>query len=442
MARPTRSTLFEIGAAILLFTVVSVATLYQQKITLIRYWDSDEYYWMTYNMATRQPIRASAPWVYRIGVPWVASLPFRYLLTRGYPYWTIKYPYYIMNVSAALATTLLLIVWLRRFVDSVVIRLLVVLMFLVEWHGPVRFVYFYPVYVDPVFIVFLLGGLMLIEHSRGHSPGRVSPLLAVVCALGTLCRESMIVVALAFIVAHNPFSAPTRTAWRRDLVAAAAPLVASLLAIVFAHAIVTPKAPYSATAEALRVSTEKPLFTWALAWFLTFGPGVAAVIAYDGRAALQFLRQRPYLAFYLIACGLLGFAGGTDTERVLFWALPVVYVLAARAVERDWPVLKSGPLPIVLLAAQMISARVLWPIPDVLTSPMAFGDVTRLGPRVYSALNRVVVIDDYYWNLWSYFGSRRWHALLLAYDVAFAIAIVVWMRWRATGSIRSACPDR
>src|SRR5712664_4009345 len=102
MARPTRSTLFEIGAATLLFSVVSVASLYQQKITLIRYWDSDEYYWMTYNMATRQPIRASAPWVYRIGVPWLASLPSRYLLTRGYPYWTIKSPYYIINVSAAL----------------------------------------------------------------------------------------------------------------------------------------------------------------------------------------------------------------------------------------------------------------------------------------------------------------------------------------------------
>ena len=43
-------------------------------------------------------------------------------------------------------------------------------------------------------------------------------------------------------------------------------------------------------------------------------------------------------------------------------------------------------------------------------------------------LNRVVVMDDCYSNLWSFFGSRPWRALLLAYDVIFVAGIVVWMR--------------
>jgi hypothetical protein len=431
MARPTRSTVAELGAAAILFVVVSVASLYQQQITLIRYWDSDEYYWMTYNMATGQPIRASAPWVYRIGVPWLASVPSRFFLERGYPYWVIKYPYYVINATAAFATTLLLVIWLRRFVDSAGIRLLMVALFLAEWHGPARFLYFYPMYVDPPFILFLLGGLLLIERSRDEGPGRISPLLTLVCALGTLCRESMLLIPLAFIVAHNPFAARRGGRWRTDVVWVTAPLAASLLALAFTHAIVAPKSPYSPTGEALRVAAQKPLFTWALAWFITFGPGVLAVICFDGKGALRFLRDRPYLAFYLIACGFLGFFGGTDTERVLFWALPVVSVLAARAVERHWTVLKSWPLLVVLVLAQVISERILWPIPDVLTSPTALHDVHSLGPRVYAALNRMIVMDDYYWNLWSNFGSRPWHALLLAYDVTFVAAIVVWMRRRA-----------
>ena len=436
MSRPTRSTILEFGVATLLFTLISVLSWYAQKITLIRFWDSDEYYWMTYNMATHQPVRASAPWVYRILIPWLASFPFRYLLTRGYPYSVIAYPYYAINVTAALVTTYLLIVWLRKFVESRSVRLLVVALFLAEWHGPARFVHFYPIYVDPPFMVFLLGGLMLIDNSREDAPERISPLLTLICVLGTLCRETMILIPLTFIVAHNPFTAgPRGWNWRRDLPPVGAPLVSSLLALAFAHVVVAPKSPYSATEAVLRMSRQKPVFTWALAWFITFGPGVVAVICADGKGALQFLKHRPHLAFYLSACGLLGFFGGTDTERVLFWALPVVYVLAARAAEQRWTILKSGLLLTVLGLAQGVSERVLWSIPDVLTSPTAFRDAGSLRPSVFAALNRTIVMDDYYWNLWSFFGSRRWHALLLAYDVLFVVAIVAWTRRRAESGV-------
>ena len=427
-----RSTIRECGIATLLFAAISAASLYAQKITLIRYWDSDEYYWMTYDMATHQPILASAPWVYRVLIPWLASLPTRYFLARGYSYTVIAYPYYVVNVAAALVATWLLIVWLRRFVESRGIRLIVVALFLCAWHGPARFVYFYPMYVDPPFIVCLLGGLVLIEASRQQGPARISPLLTAVCVLGTLCRESMILIALTFIVARNPWSAGPRSwRWRRDLPAVGAPLAASLLALGLAHAVVSPKFPYSATDAALLMIRQKPAFTWVLAWFITFGPAVVALIAVDWRGALDWLRQRPEFAFYLAACGALGFIGGTDTERLLFWALPIVFALAARAMERHRYVLTNASLAATLVLSQIVSARLLWPIPDVLTSETALRDVPSLGGRVYAALNRVVVIDDYYWNLWSYFGSRPWHALLLAYDVIFVIAIVAWTRRRA-----------
>ena len=127
---------------------------------------------------------------------------------------------------------------------------------------------------------------------------------------------------------------------------------------------------------------------------------------------------------------------------MLFWALPVVYVLAARAAEQRWTILKSGLLLTVLGLAQGVSERVLWSIPDVLTSPTAFRDAGSLRPSVFAALNRTIVMDDYYWNLWSFFGSRRWHALLLAYDVLFVVAIVAWTRRRAesgvTATLRAA----
>ena len=132
MSTPDRSTTEEFGIATLLFTAISLVSWYAQKITLIRFWDSDEYYWMTYNLATHQPIRASAPWVFRILIPWLASFPGRCALTHGYSYTALALHYYAINIAATIATAWLLIVWLRTFVTSQPIRPIVVALFLLE----------------------------------------------------------------------------------------------------------------------------------------------------------------------------------------------------------------------------------------------------------------------------------------------------------------------
>ncbi len=421
----------EFAAATLLFVVVSVVSWYFQKTVLIRYWDSDEYYWMTYYLATDQPIQASAPWVYRVGVPWLASFPSRFLLRAGYPYYTIAYPYYAINIAATLATVCLLICWLRRFVESSAVRLVIVALFLTAWHGPARFLYFYPMYVDPPFILCLLAGLMLIDGTRNAPVPRAALLLGILSAAATLCRESGLLIPLTFIVARSPLASGRRvTNGIGEAMWLALPLATGLAALLFTHVITMPKASYSTLEAALTVTRQKPVFTWVLAWFFTFGPAVVAVVVHDHVRALRWLRERPEWAFYLVACGVLAFFGGTDTERLLFWTLPIVYVLAARAIEHHWTVLTGGALAAILVLSQAVSARLFWPIPDVLTSPTALRDVPSLAARLYAALNRVVVMDDYYWNLWSFFGSRPWHAALLVYDILFVLLIVQWMRRR------------
>src|SRR5258708_6592503 len=151
MERPARSAFGELAVATLLFAIVSLASWPLQKITLIRYWDSDEYYWMTYNMATGQPIRASAPWVYRIGVPWLASIRSRLLRGLGSPSYPLPYPSYAINIASALAAPGLLFLWLRRSPASPAVRLVVAALSPAAGHGRARFVYFYPMYVDPPF---------------------------------------------------------------------------------------------------------------------------------------------------------------------------------------------------------------------------------------------------------------------------------------------------
>ena len=65
-----------------------------------------------------------------------------------------------------------------------------------------------------------------------------------------------------------------------------------------------------------------------------------------------------------IVCGALAYVGGSDTERILGWAAPVVYVLIGRAIEAYWPVLRRHPVATAALAiVQLLSARVFWPVP-------------------------------------------------------------------------------
>jgi hypothetical protein len=47
--------------------------------------------------------------------------------------------------------------------------------------------------------------------------------------------------------------------------------------------------------------------------------------------------------------------------------------------------------------------------------------------KLYAALNRLFVIDDFYWNLWSYFGSQSFHAALLVLYFCFSALLMLWI---------------
>ena len=416
----------EFGAVSLIFAAVTLLSAYLQAARPLLFGDAKEYYGMAQQFGAGLPFAmAEAPFVYRIATPWLAGFA-----TRPLIYDVV--PFFVINITSAFVIALLLLVWLRQFVASPAVRLLLVTMFLAEWHGPARFVYFYPIYVDPLFIVFLMAGLLLVVRTRLQPPERVAPVLALVVFLGTLSRESMVVVALAFIACHNAFTAGSRN-WRpRDAVWAIVPLLAALLALAYTRAVGFPTAPYSPLSEPLSMLHKKPVFTWVLAYFFTFGPAALALIAADGRRAIEFLRSRPELAVYLVSCGILSFFGGTDTERIACWGAPVVYLLVGRAIERHWTALRSVPLVAVLVGAQVVSERILWPIPSTYYIVKAFTDFDSRLAQLYDAVNRLIVIDTHYANLWSYFGSRPWHALLLAYDISFVVVVALWIRARAS----------
>ena len=288
-------------------------------------------------------------------------------------------------------------------------------------------------YVDPPMFAFLVAGLMAIDWMRRDDSLLPVVALAALAFFGTLVREVMIVIPLALLFSRDRLGRTTVQRLRdgdRHVGLVLIPLLAAAAAVVVTRLVTTPRADsYTFLGAVLENASKKPVFTWVLAWFFTFGP-VLAVVAFDWKRAGRFLAGRQDLAVYLGFFALLSYIGGTDTERLLLWAMPVVYVLIGRAIEWRPQLFLTAPL-VILACAQAVSSRVFWPVPSPGTDVDA---LTTTGPRLqvlWALVNRAVVVDDFHWNLWSAFGSRPIHALTLAWDVAFVGAMVFWLKRRS-----------
>ena len=129
------------------------------------------------------------------------------------------------------------------------------------------------------------------------------------------------------------------------------------------------------------------------------------------RQTASFLARRQDLTVYPRRLRVLGQIGGTDTERLLYWAMPVVFVLAGRALEsRRAAVFGSPVLLTALVAVQVITTRAFfWPIPDypdLGLSPHGIPLLTPLGARVP------------FLDLFSFFADRGAEAALLLSNLA------------------------
>ncbi len=240
---------------------------------------------------------------------------------------------------------------------------------------PVRFVYFYPVYVDPWIFVFLLAGLIGI-HKAIQKPGwRTLSFLGLIALVGVLFREAMMVVPIALLFANNPIQ------YKRGLFSEWTSLQVSglikrpppgfLIPIVFAvsgfwgvRQVVIQINDYSFPETALYWAYEKPLLAYLHGWFITFGP-LIFITLYNWRRISSYLKNHQFLLVYLTGFAVLAWIGGSDTERILYWALPVVYLLIGKSIEDHRALLTSPGLMAVLVGSQLISQRIFWPLPDL-----------------------------------------------------------------------------
>lgn len=419
--RPASAGIQALESAIVLaiFVVTAYLAWSTQHVRVTNWWDADEYFRTTEQIAAGQTPSRAAPYVYRLAAPWIVATVSPQNIAGGF---------LLLNLIATAISAQLLLMWLRRFVDASWLRVALSALFVVTWHAPARFLFYYPVYVDPLLFPFLLGGLLVSDRmcAEGQTSGRIAILAALVIA-GTWVREVMLIVPIALLVSSRRFWS-SAAMWL--------PLVAGAVVVVATHMVVHPRETgYSFVGAMLQQVRTKPLFTWVLAWFITYGP-VLAVLCFGWRRAAAVFRERAYLGWYVLAFTGLSYFGGQDTERLLYWSMPGIYAVLACAIDAHRRALHSTYLAALIVVTQVLSARLFWSIPSPSLGVPEFSQTPR-NAWSYGIVNRLLVVDDFHWNLYSNFGSRQFHALLLAIYVALAAVICGWMALRERKVVRA-----
>ena len=302
-----------VGSALVAAIVLTWSVLFQKPFTYNGGlgWDGSHYTRLAAQCG-RSQMTANEPFVYRIGAPCLAAaLP----LSPKTALWAV-------NIVSSILLIVLLETWLRQHVRADIVPFLLA-GFAFHWVAPPRQVWWYPTYIDPLALCVIVGALLFRNNIA---------LFAIVCFTGTLVRETTIVIPLALL-------AGAAVGDRRGgaaMIPGAAGVLACVAAIGLARLLVIPATDYWMADAALYWAYEKALPSFVLALFIAFGPALV-LLAIRPAPVTRFLRDFPEYAALLIIVLALAWVGGSDTERFLLWASPIVLVLFGRAAaDLEW----------------------------------------------------------------------------------------------------------
>jgi hypothetical protein len=392
---------------VLAIVVIGWSWTFQRPMTAIGGlgWDGAQYAQLAAQCG-REPMAALEPFVYRIGAPCLAAvLP----VEPRTALWSL-------NVAASLLLLVLLDRWLRLHVASWVVPWLVA-GFALHWLAPLRYVWWYPTYVDALALCAMVAALLLQERRWWF---------VVACATGTTVRETMLIVPVGLAIGAVVSSAAV--ARRRPALATfAAGALASVVTMAAVRLIVTPTSDYWMLDAAYYWAYEKPLPRYLLALFTTFGPALALPLV-AWRAVLAWVRQHLGEAAIAAAVLVLAWVGGSETDRFLLWAAPIALVAIGLGAESvHWH--RHRTVLVVLLATVAISGRWFIPTPDQVPG----------APRAWPLLTPLTATNSDL--LFSQTPDRLMSAVAAAQYAAVVLVLWIWCGLLARQDARSSSHD-
>lgn len=260
-----------------------------------------------------------------------------------------------VNIVVAVLTLFLFWLWLRDVLPQRPYRLLVVMLWAIHWHGPIRYVAWLPAITDQLMLCAYCGalcGFALLQ--RGHWAAWI--VLPVTIGLAVLTREVGVLLLAGFV----PFVRLPR-AWGIGALSATAGMI-SLALILW----MTARSPADAFEDyRLYTNTSPPAEVWVrmLHFAVAFGPILLCALAMPQVVVRQWLAH-PYIPALLVASPVWASAGSGE-ERYVTWLAPLLYpaigaALAALNLRRP----RGWALALCLAVTQSVASRVWWAIPS------------------------------------------------------------------------------
>lgn len=379
--------------------------------------DGVEYYKMAEDIRDGHKPNARAPFVYRIGTPALAAAISPDNLLQGFR---------IVNIGAGSVIPFALLIWISLYYRKTLFRLLPVALFSLTWHSPLRLSWYYPVHTDPLSILALIILLILLfflmkSQSANNIGKKTHTILAVfsfITFAAVFIREICLVPALLYLIVNLDFQFNKNEYLKSKIKihsnSALVPVIAGIAGIIAVHFLAEQNNSYSFVAAAYSWIYRKSLIMFIHAWLIAFGP-ILFIIIYKYRDAYNYLKSNSMSAYFLIIAAFMGMAGGSDTERIIYWSMPVVYLLMLNIISNHKQLFSSKIIISIIAIAQLVNMRVFWAIPDYPN------DFESLMPVLTPFGSKFPLMD-----LWTWHGDLKVNLISFAeYIILFIIFAVI-----------------
>ncbi|MDQ4146714.1 MAG: hypothetical protein M3120_03330 [Pseudomonadota bacterium] len=239
---------------------------------------------------------------------------------------------------------------------------------------------------------------------------------------GVVIRESLFLIPFSFVFSPAARFIAARFSHKTRLfdLLKFAPMMFSLAMLAVLHSSISSSGQngYSYFDTIIYFTTHKSFGSYLLGWYVAYGP-VLAFILFNLNRCRVLLVNHPHLAVYLACVSVLAWVGGTDTERFLYWAMPVVYALIGRSIVDLLPLVKDFTLAFAVAITQIIGQRAIWIIPD-------YPGAVHYTWLILAPLGNEVK----YLDLWSFHADPTVQAVSLIEHLVLTAALLLYLWYR------------
>jgi len=253
-----------------------------------------------------------------------------------------------VNVSAGVLAAGAMTLWLRIFVSTPAIRIILSVLFCLAWSHPIRFAALAPMLADPMGQLINISSFCCVMLYAKTREIRYLVAVAVLSSIGVAFREFALIPAFALLFVGNPINRrllrkitrplqfareSSQILFAKNRIKLIIPLICAVLALKGVDALTDGYGTETYLGSLVLHLVLVDFFRYLAAWFHVFGPALALIIIF-GRSLLLFIYRNQVFTAPALAIGFLTWFGGLDHERYLIMEAPFVLGL----VESFWSV--------------------------------------------------------------------------------------------------------